>query len=107
MDVVIPYRQSPSQELIYALRSLKNIPHGRVFVIGDDPRLSDKVTHVPYRQTMDIALNTLTIMNMAASHPGISEDFIWMHDDVFVMRKVHVSTHHRGRYAGILEAYKK
>lgn len=107
MDVVIPYRRSPTQELMYALRSLKNLQHDKVFIIGDKPSwLSDKARHIRFRQTMDIAANTLAIMNLAACHPEVSEDFIWMPDDVFVMRRVLASTHHRGRYAEILQAYK-
>lgn len=103
-DVVIPYRRSRSDELIYALRSLKNVPHGDVWVIGDDPNLN--VHHIPYRQAYDIAKNTLNILNLAVSTPEISEDFIWMADDTYIMQPIRkVPIMHRGTYDRLLERY--
>lgn len=105
MDIVVPYRRSMSNELIYMLRSLKNVPHGKVFVIGDNPNMN--VNHIPFFQTHDVGHNTLAIMNLACEHPDISEDFIWMPDDVFIMKNItKIPTHHRGRYEHILESYK-
>jgi hypothetical protein len=103
-DVVIPYRRSRSDELIYALRSLKNVPHGEVFVIGDDPGLN--VHYIPYRQSYDIAKNTLSILNLAVNTQEISEDFIWMADDTYIMQPIRrIPVMHRGTYDKILERY--
>lgn len=108
MDVVIAYRQSFSEELVYMLRSLQNLPHDRVYIIGDRPRVSGKVIHLPYKQTADLAHNTLTIMNMACEDAEISDDFIWIPDDVFIMQKLtKLSVYHRGKYADIIKEYKK
>ncbi len=105
MDIVIPYRRSNSDELIYALRSLKHARHGKVFVIGDVPNLQN-ITHIPYRQGSDIAKNTHNILNIACNTPEISENFIWMHDDMYFMKPVYrIPIFHRGSYEEILEKY--
>lgn len=105
MDIVIPYRRSRSEELIYTLRSLKNVQHGEVFIIGDDPNLQN-IHHIPYRQTSDIAYNTHTILNIACSTPEISENFIWMADDMYFMKPVQtIPVLHRGAYDDIIASY--
>lgn len=106
MDIVVPYRKSMSNEIVYMMRSLKNLPHHNVYVFGDDPELSNKVIHVPYKQTIDISLNTLTIVNMACADQRVSNNFIFMHDDFYIMNKVYqIPTFHRGSYKSILERY--
>jgi hypothetical protein len=104
-DCVIPYRRSSSGELIYALRSLSNIKHGKVFIIGDNPKL-DNIIYIPFQQTPNIAKNTLDIMNLACTHPDISENFIWMADDMFILKKLDkIPIHHRGIYSAITRIY--
>lgn len=109
MDVVIPYRRNRSDELVYALRSLKNIRHSKVFIIGDRPDfISDKVIHIRYRQTSDIAKNTLNIINLAVETTKVSEEFIWLHDDTYFMQPIrNIPILHRGTYDEVLEKYKK
>lgn len=106
MDVVVPYRKSYSDEIRYMLRSLKNIPHNEVYIIGDDP--SFITNYIPYPQTSDVAQNTLNILNMAVNNPEISEDFIWIHDDTYILNPLEkLPVYHRGRYADILDSYKE
>lgn len=103
-DVVIPYRRSRSEELIYALRSLRNVPHGDVWVIGDDPNLN--VKHIPYRQMHDIAKNTLEILDIAVDTPEISDNFIWMADDAYIMQPIRsIPVLHRGTYDRVIERH--
>lgn len=105
MDIVIPYRRSRSDELIYALRSLKNFKHGKVYIIGDDPNLQN-IIHIPFRQTSDIAHNTKAILDLACNTPEISENFVWMADDMYFMRRVwRIPVLHRGTYDEVLERY--
>lgn len=104
-SIVIPYRMSYSNELIYMVRSLKNLPHKDVWIIGDRPRLRTK--HIPFKQTADIASNTLEILNLAINTPEISDEFIWMADDMFVMKFLsNPPIHHRGPYLEILNTYR-
>lgn len=86
MDIVIPYKQTDSEELKYCLRSLKNIDHGQVFIIGD--KTPYRVNHIPFRHTSNMINNTLNILKVACTNPDISEDFIWWHDDMFLLEPV-------------------
>lgn len=106
MDCVIPYKTSFSDEIKYCLRSLKNVPHGEVFVIGDKPKLN--VKHIAYEQTVDIASNTLNIINLAVESEDISEDFIYIHDDMYILNPIkRIPVHHRGLYKAIIGSYER
>lgn len=89
-DVVIPYRNSKSDELRYALRSLKNIPHGNVFICGDKPDfISTKVIFLPNSTRgksaqLDCELN----LRLALEDERLSDNFILMNDDFFIIKKI-------------------
>lgn len=103
MDIVIPYKQSRTDELRYTLRGLKNIPHRDVYIIGDRPKFTG-VKHIPYRHTSDIVQNTYNILMIAANHPDISEEFVWMHDDMCLLEPMDkFPVYHLGDYDTILE----
>lgn len=105
-DVVIPYKKSRTDELRYVLRSLKNIPHGKVFIIGDKPDFVDNVIYIPFKQTIDIASNTLNILNLAVDNADISGSFYWIPDDVFIMNLIdHLGVFHRGTYDRVIGRY--
>lgn len=105
MDIVIPYRQTYSDELKYTLRSLKNFKHDNVFIIGDRPNF--KVNHIPYRQTGQPSVNTLNILNIATNSPDISEDFVWLADDMYFLQRVQkLPIYHRGKYKDVIEDIK-
>lgn len=105
MDIVIPYRNSRSDELIYTLRSLQNVQHGRIYIIGNNPGLQN-IVHIPAIQTSDVARNTHNILNLACRLPDISDDFIWMADDMYFMEKIdNIPVLHKGTYDELLEKY--
>lgn len=104
MDIVIPYRRSYSEELKYCLRSLVNIPHKEVFVIGDKPDFNVRYIYSP--QKSDVASNTFKSLNLACRTPEISDDFIWTSDDIFIMNPLKkLPIHHRGEFRRIIQAY--
>ena len=48
MDIVYPIKSTNENiELRYSLRSLQNIQHDRVFIIGDLPNFVQNVIHIP------------------------------------------------------------
>lgn len=105
-DVVIPYKLSLADEISYMLRSLKNISHGQVFIIGDRLKLSNKATYIPFKQSMDIAQNTLDIMNIACSDERIADKFYFWHDDTYLMKPLKsIPVLHRGSYRTIIDSY--
>lgn len=90
MDIVIPYRNSNTDELRYCLRSLKNIEHDNVFIIGDRPDfISDSVIFIENKEHGKNAQhdNELNI-RLALNDSRLSDDFILFNDDFFVIKKV-------------------
>lgn len=88
-DVVVMVRQGREyEELRYALRSLANLPHGRVWVYGGEPRGLANAVHVPVRQGAVGHANTARIMATIASNRALSPEFYWFHDDMYVCAPV-------------------
>lgn len=87
------------EEIKYSLRSLKNLKHGNVFVIGEKPEFfSDEIKHVqaddPYNVKQKNAFHKLMI---ACNTKAISKDFILMNDDFFILKELEdVKYSHRG-----------
>ena len=90
MDIVYLMKQCQScEELNYSLRSLANIPHDKVFMVGGCPSNLKNVTHIPSPQNLSSKFKNTTIaLHTAASSPLVSDDFILMNDDFFVVSKI-------------------
>lgn len=90
LDVVIPYKDSGTDELKYALRSLKNLPHRNVFICGDKPDwVSDEViclTKSGHGVTAqhDAELN----LRLALIDIRLSRQFILMNDDFYILKPI-------------------
>jgi hypothetical protein len=91
-DVVYIIRQGEeNEELRYSLRSLKNLPHGKVFIVGYKPSW---VTNVEYIHTDQPEAQLYKYQNsgnniaVACESPDISENFLLMNDDFFIMKKI-------------------
>ena len=91
-DVVIPYKKGRStEELRFCLRSVeKNLPFiGRVFIIGELPEwASDEIIHIPSEQRHEKSANVAVSHRIAANDERISDNFVLMNDDMFVMREL-------------------
>jgi len=78
-------------ELRYSMRSLEqNVPHRRIIVAGERPDwLSEKVLHLPcvdeYPNKLQNATQKIRIVCQTF---GISEDFVLMNDDFFIMKPI-------------------
>lgn len=99
MDIVYRYRATKhGHELRLSLRSLRNLPHDRVWVFGEGhPWFSDRIEHVSVPQDRGTKwANSLANIREAVNHPEVSEDFIMMDDDFFVLRPVEIRHWHRG-----------
>lgn len=86
MDVVYPYKRTPGDvELRYSLRSLSNMPHGRVIVAGESPRAKLNVTKVGVARELNrYAASTRNIFE-AARRAVETDHFIVMNDDMFIL----------------------
>lgn len=86
-----------ASELRYSLRSLVNIPHSRVFIVGNLPAWAKNVTHIPTRQLSTRYLNAFRNLVAACESRQIGESFIFMNDDFFIMKKLEsLPALHRG-----------
>jgi len=74
-------------ELRYSLRSmqkyLKNI--GKVFIIGHCPSFLQNVHHIEYKEVNDKVLNVIKKTQFAVSHTAISDKFLCVYDDHFLL----------------------
>lgn len=89
-DLVYIYKAPRSGneiEMRYSLRSAeKNLRYGRVFVIGDLPTFARGLIHVPHEGPTSKFENGVARILAAAHDERISEDFILMNDDFFIMQ---------------------
>lgn len=99
MDVVYFYKYVGSDELKWSIKSLKNIKHGDVYVVGDAPKI-DGITHIPHNperwaktRYLDVASKLLLVTNTEE----ISEDFVLMMDDVFILKPMQLRNYYRGK----------
>lgn len=107
-DVVyLVKRNGRNEELRYSLRSLKNVPHGEVFIVGDLPNWVRNVTYIPASNTHTKYRNTLYNLMAACGDERISEDFIFMNDDIYIMKELsEVPVLHRGPIETVIRGYK-
>lgn len=89
-DVVYVCREGEkNEELRYSLRSLVNLPHRHVWIFGGCPQFARNVKHVPVSQgRRDVYLNTTRLLEAACRHPDVSDPFILMNDDFFVVEPI-------------------
>ena len=91
MDIVYVYKKWPSNgfELRYSLRSLKNIQHKKVYIVGDKPNRIKNVKHIPVKDDQwNKYKNVLNKMYQICNNKEISDDFIYMHDDNFIIKPI-------------------
>lgn len=91
MDIVYLLKNSPTnEELTYSLRSLANLPHDKVFLVGGFPTNIDKtkIIHIPTLQGNNKFHNTTKSIQIACYNESLSEDFILMNDDFFILKPI-------------------
>jgi len=75
-------------ELQYALRSLSNLAHGRVWLIGGNPGWVVNTTHVRFHDGSDKWKNIANKWRMLPSLEALSERFVYTEDDYFILEPV-------------------
>lgn len=84
--VVRPGQNNPA--LRFSLRSLANLPHGRVFVAGYCPSWVRNVTAIPVRK-LPSKLNAIeNNLRHALRHPELADRCVYFNDDFYVMEPV-------------------
>lgn len=111
MDIVYLIKVDPendSEELRYSLRSLKNIPHQKVVIVGEKPEWVTNVDFIPVSQTKTKHQNWSMNLSAAVRSDRISDDFIMMNDDFFFMKKIQRMPHlNMGGMKQVIDSYNK
>lgn len=109
MDVVYIVRPGDdNEELRYSLRSLKNIPHRKVFIAGYKPEWVTGVEYLPVPQSQHKYDNIQKNLQTVFSAQGATDDVIYMNDDFFVMKPIkEVEVLHRGKLLDVIDEYEK
>lgn len=100
MDLVYVCRDGDNEELRYSIRSaVENLPHDNIWVVGGKPDwYSGNYIKVP--QTHNKYENVRESLRTIANSDNISDDFVLMNDDFFIMKKVDsVKIYHAGTLA--------
>lgn len=91
MDIVYTLRAcNVCEELAYSLRSLCNLPHDRIFFVGGFPNNINRndIIYIPTVQNSTKWKNALQNIRIACQDERLSEDFILMNDDFFILKPV-------------------
>lgn len=108
MDLVwVVRRGDDNEELRYSIRSaVKNLPHDRVWIIGYKPVWLDGLAYLPTHQSSTKWRNSTMNVKKACIEPAISDPFVLLNDDFFVMRPVdEVPVLHRGPVDDVIADY--
>lgn len=103
-DVVYVVRASDrNEELRYSLRSLVNLPHRKVWIAGYCPSWVQGVGVIPVKSRTHGHQHAKASLRAACEHPEVSESFVYMNDDFFVMQPLDdLPVMHRGTIADMV-----
>lgn len=87
-DVVYYVREGDNEELRYSLRSLSNLPHDNVWIVGDKPDWVTNVGFIPGNRFTERWWNAFDNVRLVVNHPNVAEDIVMMNDDFFIMNHV-------------------
>lgn len=100
-DIIIPYKATPSEEIEWTVRSLRNLSGwGDVCIIGDRADISH-----PYFRLVDVDHgwshlsphhNQISKYYVACNTPSISEELILMNDDMYILKPARLRNYNRG-----------
>ena len=88
MDVVYICKPGDNEELRYSIRSVvKNLPHDKIWVVGGKPNWYIG-NHIPVSQNRSKYVNAKNNLRAICNSPEISESFILMNDDFYIINKI-------------------
>jgi hypothetical protein len=108
LDLVYVVRPGDqNDELRYSLRSVaENLPHRRVWVVGHLPPWVTGTEWLPTDQSDTKYRNSTGNVRAACEHPAISDPFVLMNDDFFVLKPIEaIPALHRGPVDQVAASY--
>lgn len=88
-----------SIELRFSLRSLRNLPHGRVWVTGTRPSWIRNVGFIPVHRVGNESKQENSLRNLyaALTHEGVADEVYLMNDDFYILQEIEEpAVAHRG-----------
>jgi hypothetical protein len=87
-DIVYVVRAGErNEELRYSIRSLRNLPHGKVWIAGYCPKwLGNDIGVIKTQTRPGGHVSAKANLRAACEHPEVSESFVYMNDDFFIMQ---------------------
>jgi len=106
IDIVIPLGNGSKHnnlELDYCIKGIKKHVHGSgdIYIVGNTPNRDD-IIHIPHAESSKPVFKERNICDKllhACALPEVSETFLYMNDDHFLLRDVlayHFPFHHKG-----------
>lgn len=97
-SVVYPYSKCSSHELEWSIKSLKNVEHDKVYIIGDEPNCDVDATIIQpaVNKWSRLGAYNNVINKLLTITEHITGDFLFMNDDVFIMEEYDGTTYDRG-----------
>jgi len=95
-----------NDELRYSLRSVVNLPHRQLFVVGYTPAWVRGAISIDVQQQATKWLSSTRNMLAACSDPRVGEDFVYFNDDMFVMHPIdRMPIYHRGKVDDVIREH--
>lgn len=99
MDAIYFVREGENEELRYSLRTIKNLNPSRVWVVGGKPDWYSG-NYIPVNQLGTTKWDRVQNMyRLICNNKDISDDFILMNDDFYIMKPWAIRPAHRGTLA--------
>lgn len=101
-----------NQELRYSLRSMnKYYPENKIWIVGYKPSWVQNVNYLPIKQSKDKWKNSINNILAACNCKDISDDFVLMNDDFFMIKPIAplelVSNSHLGLLENTIKKYER
>lgn len=88
MDIVYPVKPGNDNEpLKFSLRSLANLPHDRVWIVGHKPAWVTGVEFIPGNHGGYHA-NVYNNIRLACEHPDVADEIVIMNDDFIITEPI-------------------
>jgi hypothetical protein len=105
MDIVYINKYGTNEELRYSLRSLDNINHDNVFVVGGKPNWYTG-SYIPVPFNGHKYSHARANLHKVVKSDKISEDFILMNDDFYIVKPIgDLKVYHQGLLKDKVDTY--
>jgi hypothetical protein len=108
VDFVYLCRNGNNEELRYSIRSVyKHVDSPKIWVVGGKPSWYTG-NYAKSDQSGDKYKNVINSLNTIVNNEGISDDFILMNDDFYIIKPIKkIQTYHGGKFKNKVDLFSK